>query len=108
MRKFIIEPSKVKSKKFVVYEEFDDGTISKRVNFGATGYEDFTMHKDSDRMDRYIMRHRSGENWSKTGIMTAGFWSRWILWNKPSMRGSINDTKDRFDIKITKLSKSSS
>lgn len=69
---------------------------TRRVHFGARGYDDYTIHKDKERQRRYVNRHRSRENWGPTGIFTPGFWSRWILWNKPSLRESIRDTKQRF------------
>jgi hypothetical protein len=47
----------------------------------------------------YILRHH-GEKWGIRGINTAGFWSRWLLWNKPSIRESANDIERRFKIKI--------
>lgn len=34
------------------------------------------------------------------------FWARWILWNKPTLQSSINDTKERFNIKIINKSRS--
>jgi hypothetical protein len=40
------------------------------------------------------------ENWTKSGLRTAGFLSRWILWNKPTILASIKDVEDRFNIKI--------
>lgn len=72
----------------------------KKVHFGAKGYSDFTKHKDVDRKERYIIRHKKRENWKKSGINTAGFWSRWILWNKPGLASSIRDTEKRFNFKI--------
>lgn len=74
-----------------------DGT---KVHFGAEGYDDYTTHKDNDRKERYLARHKSREDWAKSGIKTAGFWSRWLLWNKPTIQGSIKDIEDRFKIKI--------
>ena len=68
----------------------------KKVLFGAIGYEDYTMHKDPSRKARYIARHKNKENWTKSGINTAGFWSRWLLWNKPTLQSSYNDIKNRF------------
>ena len=59
----------------------------KRVLFGALGYEDYTTHKDPARKARYIARHKNKENWTKSGIDTAGYWSRWLLWEEPN----IND-----------------
>ena len=73
---------------------------NKTVHFGAKGYSDYTQHKDPERMKRYANRHRKRENWTKSGIKSAGFWSKWILWNKPSLTGSIKDTEKRFNIKI--------
>jgi hypothetical protein len=65
--------------------------------FGQRGYSDFTKHKDVTRRGRYLRRHRGmGENWNDP--TSAGALSRWILWNKPSLRGSIKDFKTRFSI----------
>jgi hypothetical protein len=72
----------------------------RKVDFGAVGYSDYTIHKDYDRMKLYESRHRKRENWTKSGIGSAGFWSKWILWNKPSLINSIKDTEKKFGIKI--------
>ena len=68
----------------------------KHIYFGAVGYSDFTIHKDPDRKQRYINRHDKNENWTKSGIDSAGFWSRWLLWNKPTIKSSYEDIKKRF------------
>jgi hypothetical protein len=68
------------------------------VNFGAKGYSDYTVHKDHERKQRYIKRHVSRENWTASGVLTPGFWSRWVLWNLPTLRQSISDTKKRFKL----------
>lgn len=70
------------------------------VHFGASGYSDYTLHRDAARMERYTDRHRARENWTRSGIYTAGFWSKWILWNKPSFRASLQDTARRFRLRI--------
>lgn len=72
----------------------------KKVHFGDSNYEDFTTHHDINRKMKYIKRHMKNENWTKTGIDTPGFWSRWILWNKKDFLKSIKDTCDRFNINI--------
>ena len=69
---------------------------NKRVYFGAAGYSDFPKHKDEARRQRYIKRHENNEDWSKSGIDTAGFWSRWLLWHKPTIKESYEDIKKRF------------
>lgn len=65
----------------------------RKVDFGAKGYSDYTIHKDKQRMTRYIIRHQKRENWSKSGVATAGFWARWILWSEPSLRAAIRRTQ---------------
>lgn len=66
------------------------------IHFGASGYEDFTQHKDEERKKRYITRHESREDWENP--LTAGFWARWILWNKPTVDASLADTRRRFNL----------
>ena len=65
--------------------------------FGARGMSDFTKHKDVTRRARYLRRHKGmGENWNDP--TTPGALSRWVLWNKPTLRGSIKDFKRRFSL----------
>jgi hypothetical protein len=71
---------------------------SKRVYFGDSRYEDFTTHKDLERRRKYLLRHAARENWGDWE--TAGFYSRWLLWNKPSLSESVRDVKKRFGINI--------
>ena len=68
----------------------------KKVYFGQAGSSDFTQHKDEARKNRYILRHEKNENWSKNGIDSSGFWSRWLLWHKPTIKASYEDIKKRF------------
>lgn len=88
-----------KDKKFMV--KLSDGKI---IHFGAAGMSDYTLHKDLKRKQAYILRHKANEDWNKSGLETAGFWSRWILWNKPSLTESIKDAENRFGIKIKYIS----
>ena len=67
----------------------------KRVLFGAFGYEDYTTHKDPARKARYIARHKNKENWTKSGIDTAGWFSRWLLWEEPNIRDAYKKIKDK-------------
>lgn len=61
-------------------------------------YSDFTVHKDEARKQRYITRHNRHEDWTAAGILTPGFWSRWILWNRPTLKASLADTLRRFGL----------
>ena len=98
------------------------------VDFGASGYSDYTKHKNPSRMRSYVLRHggqiprrivaernpamihrmmrnvdRSDkEDWKLSGIGGAGFWSRWYLWSQPNF-GDVNRFMlKRFGIKIIK------
>jgi len=90
----LIKKSDIETKKLAVI------IGNKTINFGAKGYSDYNHHQNLFRKYLYENRHRKRENWTKSGITTAGFWSKWILWNKPSLIESIKDTEKRFNIKI--------
>ena len=68
----------------------------KKVYFGATGYEDYTTHKDPKRQEAYIRRHQKNEDWSKSGIDTPGWWSYHYLWSYPSKKEAYENIKKRF------------
>lgn len=90
-----LKKSSNKNKKYVVTTP-----KGKKMHFGDSRYEDYTTHKDPERKKNYIKRHRPNEKWSKNGINTKGFWSRWILWNKPTLKKSIEATENKFNIDI--------
>jgi len=91
-----LKKSPLKNKKFRVTFENNN-----TVDFGASGYSDYTIHKDQARMRRYLARHKKRENWSKNGIKSAGFWSRWLLWSKPSLNGAKRLIEQKFNVKIS-------
>ena len=94
-----LQKSDKKDKKFKVTIVKPDSK-NKTIYFGASGYSDFTKHKDKKRMERYDSRHKPRENWTKSGITTAGFWSKWILWSKPSLAAAKAYTAKKFNITI--------
>ena len=67
------------------------------IHFGATGYTDFTISKDTQKKESYIARHRY-DNIDNPNY--AGFYALNLLWNKPTLKASINDTNRRYSIKI--------
>ena len=117
----LIKSPKSEKKFRVVFE--DDGAI---VDFGARGYSDYTKHKNPLRMRSYVKRHGGKlstqlknerdpkvvqqkmleitnsykEDWSKKGIKTAGFWSRWLLWSFPTLREAKNFMRKKFRLRI--------
>jgi hypothetical protein len=102
---------------------FEDKTY---VDFGANGYSDYTLHKNPMRMRLYVKRHGGKikkdlmneinpsaiqnkmlniidsykEDWSISGIKTAGFWSRWYLWSYPSRVKAKQFIEKKFKLKI--------
>ena len=88
-----------KSKKYRVLIKTSDGRVTKKVDFGARGYKDYTTTNDKERKKQYLARHDplvTNEDWSIRGIDSAGFWSRWLLWNQPTVKQSIKDMNRRF------------
>jgi len=99
---------------------------NKTIDFGAKGYSDYTIHKNPLRMRSYVGRHggkiprylksednkikvhskmmnvliSTKENWTKSGIMTAGFWSRWLLWSDPNLEKAKKIIMKKFKIKL--------
>jgi hypothetical protein len=96
MNKYILKKSTRKDKKYMVLID------NKKVHFGQKGFTDFTINKNPEKKKLYISRHKKRENWNKSGIETAGFWAKHILWNKPTLRESISDTEKNFNINIIK------
>ena len=87
-----ISKDKAEKKYYIITKD------NKKVYFGAAGMSDFTIHKDEARKQRYIKRHEKNESkfWNKSGIDTPSFWSRFLLWEKPSIKESYEDIKKRF------------
>ena len=87
----VISKSNNKNKK---YKAEIDG--KKTVHFGDNRYQDYTQHKDNKRKENYISRHAKNEDWSKSNIASAGFMSRYVLWEKPTLKGSIDNLNNKY------------
>ena len=68
----------------------------KTIHFGDPNYSDYTKHKDPERKERYIDRHKKNEDCGKGGVGAAGFYSKHVLWNKPTLQASVNDLNKKF------------
>jgi hypothetical protein len=80
-----------------------DTQRKKTIKFGAHGMNDYILYTKNDgkavadvKKQLYIDRHAKREDWTKDGVATSGFWSRWVLWNKPTFDASLNDAKKHF------------
>ena len=77
-------------------KKFEAVLGNKSINFGAAGYSDYTIHKNPERKELYIQRHKKNEDWTKSGIDTAGYYSRWVLWNKKTLPDSIDNMNKKY------------
>ena len=96
--KIEISKSNIKNKKFKIVLFYDNKT--KTIHVGQSGANDFTLTGDEEAKKRYIERHKKREDWNKSGINTAGFWAKNLLWNKRTLKSSINDIEKRFNLDI--------
>ena len=98
-----LEKSETPTKKYDIYLLDGEGKQHK-VTFGATGYNDYTIYSKRSKVladlheEAYLKRHKVTEDWTRSGVLTAGFWSRWILWNLPTVSASLRDVKGRFQL----------
>ena len=94
--KVIIKPSTNSNKKYMAIFKNEKGKVVKTTHFGAAGMSDYTKHKDPERKQRYLNRHRKNENWND--YKSAGSLSRYILWGEPTLGKSIEAYKKRFKL----------
>ena len=98
-----IKTSHKSDKKYDAVFSTPDGN-EKIVPFGQRGYNDFIIYNKqtgennaNKRKQLYIQRHSGmGEHWSKPD--TPGALSRWILWNKKTLKASLKDFKRKFKV----------
>ena len=93
----VISKSDDKNKK---YKAVIDG--KKTIHFGASGYQDFTTHNDPKRRDNYIAR-TSKQDHSKQNIASPAWMSRFILWEKPTLKGAVESANEKYKDINTKL-----
>ncbi len=93
----IIKPSNKNNKKY-------DAIInnSKTISFGGIKengkpYEDYTTHKNDERKNRYLERHKH-DNYKNP--LYPSFYSTNLLWNKKTLPESIKDTNKKYNINI--------
>jgi hypothetical protein len=83
------------NKKYDIYVPMESGRL-KKVSFGGAGYEDYTMHKDKERRERYRIRHRKDKITDPT---KPGFWSWWVLWGESSnLARALAQTRRKFKL----------
>jgi len=97
--KIVYSKATAEGKKYKA-ELFNGEKREKTVQFGQEGASDFTRTGNERQKKNYLARHRPTEDWTKGGMDTAGFHSRWILWNKPTLSASARDVERRFGVEV--------
>ena len=71
----------------------------KTVHFGQDGAADYTNKEnratDTQRKS-YIARHGSKEDWKRSGVLSPGWRSRYILWEKKSLPAAVRDASKMY------------
>jgi hypothetical protein len=84
-------------KKFKVILKNNETGRQNTIKFGAAGFENYTSgHLDEQRRENYISRHKKREDWTKSGVNTAGFWSYWFLWKFKTYKEALDYIKTNF------------
>ncbi len=99
MKFLSLKPADDGKHKFVATFQ-DNKHLTYQIKFGAINYHDFTTYYIENpnyaliRKELYIRRHKQKENWKDP--KTAGFWSKNILWNQPTVQASLEDVKSKY------------
>ena len=91
MNNIVIHKSNIPNKKFTAIVN------NKKINFGDNRYQDFTKHKDPERKKAYLSRHKNDKT---NNPNFAGFYATNLLWNKPTLKESIQATNRKFNVNI--------
>lgn len=99
-----IKPSDVKNKRYSAIIQDSVSGKSRRpkghevkVDFGDKRYQNYTIHQDKDRRERYRLRHKNDHI---KDPFSPAFWSWYLLWNKDTLEKSAQDIRKRFNIKV--------
>ena len=73
----------------------------KTVHFGKDGAADYTKGATDAQRKSYIARHKaarpeSQEDWKRSGVLTPGWLSRYILWEKKSLPAAVRDASKMY------------
>ena len=75
------------------YKYFIVTNQGRKIRFGSAKNRDYTIYykefgKDiaNQKRNAYLARHsKLKENWNMSGVDTAGWWSRFLLWEYPTI-----------------------
>jgi hypothetical protein len=95
--------STAKSKKWTAYFCMCEGKScceegdKKKVHFGASGMDDYTITKDKEQRERYRKRHQ--KDLRTNDPMKPGYLSYYLLWgDSTSLQQNIKNYKKKFNL----------
>ena len=91
-----VTKSEKKGKKYDAKFENKKTKKTKTVSFGSAGMDDYTKTKDKEQKERYQKRHK--KDLETNDPLRAGYLAFFLLWNKPTLKGSIADYRKRFKL----------
>mgnify|MGYP003654039503 FL=1 len=102
----ILKSSNPKKKYMAIFIYDNKGKKAKKtIHFGSAPNKDYTIYfkedgkkKADERKSLYYARHKKREDWTKP--MSAGTLSKYILWNKPTVKASITNYIKKFKLKL--------
>lgn len=106
--KAVLSKSDRPGKKYMVdlvISSQEHGDLKRKIHFGASGMEDYTMHKDPARKEKYFARHsrvllKDGSR-AIDSMLSPAFWAANLLWNKPTLTESIKDLEKKYKIHVS-------
>jgi hypothetical protein len=69
------------------------------IDFGDKTSPDYTTHRNLSLAVQYHRAHQD-QDWSMGANGREHFWTRWLLWNKPTIQEAIADMSDKFNLKF--------
>jgi len=76
---------------------FENNNRTKKTQFGAKGYDDYTITKNKEQRDRYRERHK--KDLQTNDPARAGYLSYHILWgDSTNLQTNIANYKKRFNL----------
>ena len=72
--------------------------------FGQKGYGDYPQYvkelgieEANKKKSAYIARHsKAGEDWTASGVDTAGFWAKNLLWSETTVEKALREIKKKY------------
>ena len=104
MALYTLEKSSNPKKKYMITIISKKTNRERTIHFGANGMNDYIIYNKTKgneyankKKELYINRHESYENFND--LESASFYALKVLWNKPTLQASWNDTKAKLKSK---------